>query len=234
MCASRSRTSRRTPRLLLAALVGRSRARPGPCRLARHGLAHSAGHDAGARNAARCVSATGRAICGSRVRGGAGGMATVSGGTGATQGVARGRSCGGEFRPVDCSLEYQLKFANGDARKPVKSRRGPATVTGTAPPSGAVTSLTTPLGNREGERRPEARRPLRSRHHEHPRGRVGGALDGPQALAHAHLTSGRWAVVICTTSAVRTRSLRLLPWLLAAAASCRAPAAGGGHASSGR
>ena len=48
---------------------------------------------------------------------------------------------------------------------------------GHGPPRRARTSLTTPLGNREGERRPEARRPLRSRHHAHPRGRVGGAFD---------------------------------------------------------
>jgi iron complex transport system substrate-binding protein len=48
---------------------------------------------------------------------------------------------------------------------------------GHGPPTRARTSLTTPLGNREGERRPEARRPLRSRHHAHPRGRVGGAFD---------------------------------------------------------
>ena len=37
--------------------------------------------------------------------------------------------------------------------------------------NGQFSPLTTPLGNREGERRPEARRPLRSRHRMYPRGR---------------------------------------------------------------
>ena len=61
-------------------------------------------------------------------------------------------------------------LANGDARKPVQHRRGPATVTG------ASLRSMTPLGNREGERRPEARRPLRSRHHQCPPGGGTGGL----------------------------------------------------------
>ena len=53
----------------------------------------------------------------------------------------------------------------------MQDRRGPATVTGSL-------LHPAPLGNREGGWRPEARRPLRSRHHNNPRGRVGWR-DGP-------------------------------------------------------
>ncbi len=48
----------------------------------------------------------------------------------------------------------------------MRLRHGPATVTGSTTPP-----LTTPLGNREGERTPGVRRPLDSCHHYDPRGR---------------------------------------------------------------
>ncbi len=67
----------------------------------------------------------------------------------------------------------------------------------------AGTPLRTPLGNREGEWSPEARRPLRSCHHENPRGRVGGVLDGPRPSLTAHPPSRRWAVLFPRLSAVR-------------------------------
>ena len=85
------------------------------------------------------------------------------------QGGGRGRSCPGSARSVNLP-RWSFDLARGDARKPVRHRRGPATVTG------STTPLTTPLGNREGERRPEARRPLRSRHQSRP---PGGGMGGP-------------------------------------------------------
>src|SRR5688572_9255154 len=63
----------------------------------------------------------------------------------------------------------QFDPANADARKPVQVRRGPATVTG----STSLPSATGRARGREGGREPEARRPLRSRHLQDPRGRVG-------------------------------------------------------------
>jgi iron complex transport system substrate-binding protein len=94
---------------------------------------------------------------------------------------------------------------------------------GHGPPRRARTSLTTPLGNREGERRPEARRPLRSRHHAHPRGRVGGAFD--DANHRRSRPSHRPGETGGFISGRLTHRCLLALLLLLSGAACRRPAA---------
>lgn len=99
----------------------------------------------------------------------------------------------------------------------MKIRRGPATVTGEASP------LTPPLGgSREGERKPGARRPLRTYHQIAPSGE-GGWRDGPCrsdvcgiAVRSCSPGTGRFVIL-------GPRSLLLLA-LLAGTAACASPA----------